>query len=105
MFKRSLSMRIEILRSAKRSKFITGQTPLEIPGFTRKSKFLTGQTTLEFTLCFIVLIMLFLGAFMAFRWGGMSLVQRENAFEYTTGGSTPPVDFFETPAMNLQLKF
>jgi len=101
------------------------QTPLEIPGLTnpvrnnvsngtKKSKFLTGppafsragQTTLEFTLCFVVLIMLFSAGFMAFKWAAQTITERQVGFEGTRNSDFIYLDsFYNTPEPDLKVKF
>jgi hypothetical protein len=40
-----------------------------------------AQVTLEFTLVMIMMLMLFYGMVMIFRWAGVSLIEREKAYE------------------------
>lgn len=40
-----------------------------------------AQVTLEFTLCFVVLLIIFLAGFLAFKWGGKTMSSRQQDYE------------------------
>lgn len=58
---------------------------------------------MEFTLCFVVIILLFIAAFKIFVWSGKTLVGRQNAFEATQTYSDPAVDFYTPESLNLTI--
>lgn len=62
-----------------------------------------GQTTLEFTLCLVVLIILFVAGFLAFKWAGEIMAGRQINFENTRVSATK--DFYTTPQLNLHIGF
>lgn len=58
-----------------------------------------AQVTLEFTLCFIVVVILFLACFRALIWAGNMFVGRQNAYENSrTDGR---VDFYQPSNISL----
>ena len=94
---------------------------------TRKKRksLIAAQVTLEFTLCFIVLLLMLYGIMMAFRWAGVSLAERridhdrtlrsyispgeEGDWRWSEGYSRGPLkqinpDFADPVAMNLVLE-
>jgi len=63
-----------------------------------------GQTTLEFSLCFIVLIILFIGGFLAFKWSMETITRRQKAFENTRSSDAINQDYYATPDMGLTVR-
>ena len=66
-----------------------------------------GQVILEFTFCFVILMLLIYGCIMAFRWAGLSLVERRIAHDETiTGDVNKKWDFYsESPANQVNPSF
>ena len=77
----------------------------------------SAQVTAEFTFCFIMVLLLFYGCVMAFRWAGASLAARRVAHDSTLTQYVPTFPgwrneesgplkqlnpyFYEPPKMNL----
>jgi hypothetical protein len=57
-----------------------------------KNKSLPAQTTLEFTLCFIVIIIIFLAGFLIFKWSMENLTRRQMSYEAGQDYATPPLN-------------
>jgi hypothetical protein len=65
-----------------------------------KKRYSASQTTLEFAFCFVVLMLLFIAAFLAFKWAVGNIATRQRAFENSRGGM-PPTDFYSAPPLNI----
>ena len=74
-----------------------------------------GQAVIEFTFCMIIILLLFFGCVMAFRWAGVSLAERRAAHDKTIKANLPDnwpdfsasalrqvdKDFYKNNSMNL----
>jgi uncharacterized protein (UPF0333 family) len=62
-----------------------------------------AQATLEFTLCLLVLVLLFIAGFLVFLWIGKTLAGRQINYDTTKGARNPVVEFYATPPLNLSI--
>ena len=51
--------------------------------FWHKRKHKNAQVIIEYTFCFVIILLLIYGCVMAFRWAGLSLVNRRIAHDET----------------------